>query len=66
MMQKESVKILKKENLSEYHLLYLKSDILLADAFENFRKMCLEIYELDQVNFLVLKDQSKIRISSWY
>ena len=25
---------------------------LLADVFENFRKMCLEIYELDPAKFL--------------
>ena len=25
---------------------------LLADAFENFRKMCLEIYELDPAKFI--------------
>ena len=32
--------------------MYLKSDILLlADVFENFRKMCLKIYELDSVKF---------------
>ena len=33
--------------------MYLKSDILLlADVFENFRKMCLKIYNLDLVKFL--------------
>ena len=41
------------KNLGEYHDLYLQSDpFLLADVFENFRKMCLKIYHLDPVKFL--------------
>ena len=36
------------KNLGEYHDLHLQSyALLLADAFESFRNMCLEIYELD-------------------
>ena len=38
--------------LGQYHDLHLKSDtLLLADVFENFRKMCLKIYHLDPVKF---------------
>ena len=41
------------KNLREYHDLYVQSDtLLLADVFENFRNMCLEIYELDPAKFL--------------
>ena len=40
-------------NLGEYHDLYLKSHVLLlAEVFENFGKMCLEIYKLDSGKFL--------------
>ena len=36
------------KNLGNNHVLYLKSDtLLLADVFEDFQKMCLEIYDLD-------------------
>ena len=39
------------KNLGEYHDLYLKNDtLLLTDVFDNFRKMCLENYELDPAN----------------
>ena len=32
---------------------YLKSDtLLLTNVFENFRKICLEIYDLDPARFL--------------
>ena len=40
------------KNLGEYHDLYVQSDtLLLADVFENFRNMCLVIYELDPAKF---------------
>ena len=38
--------------LRKYHDLYLKSDtLILADVFENFRKICLNICHLDPVKF---------------
>ena len=41
------------KHLGEYHDLYVQSDtLLLADIFQNFRKMCLDIYELDPVYFV--------------
>ena len=36
------------KNMEEYHDLYLKGDVMiLTDVFEQFRKTCLEHYELD-------------------
>ena len=44
---------LEMKNLVEYIDLYLKGDtLLLADVFEEFRIMSLEIYELDPLKFL--------------
>ena len=41
------------KNCDEYHDFYVKSDtLLLPDVFENFRNMCLEIYEPDPVHFV--------------
>ena len=41
------------KNVGEYHYLYAQSNILLlADVFENFWTMCLQIYELDLAHFL--------------
>ena len=40
-------------NRGEYHDLYVQSDtLLLADVFENFRNICLDIYGLDPVYFV--------------
>ena len=45
--------IFKIKTLGEHHDLYVKSDtLLLADIYENFRNMCLNIYELDPVYFV--------------
>ena len=45
----------KLENLGQYHDLYVQSDtLLLADLFENFRDMCVKVYELDPAHFLSL------------
>ena len=59
--------------LGEYHNLYVQSDtLLLADVFENFRKTCIKVYELDPANFLSIprismasmskKSKCKIRV----
>ena len=45
----------KLDNLGDYHDLYVKSDtLLIADVFENFRDMCIKVYELDPANFVSL------------
>ena len=50
---KRVCKDFKIKNLREYHDLYVQSNTLLtADAFENFRNMCLKLYELDPEKFL--------------
>ena len=41
------------KNLGEYYDLYVQSNtLLLVDVFENFRNICLQIYELDPAKFL--------------
>ena len=41
------------KHLGEYHDLYVQSDtLLLANVYEKFRNMCLDIYELDLVYFV--------------
>ena len=42
-----------RRNLGEYHDLFVQSDtLLLAYVLDNFRNMCLEIYELDPARFV--------------
>ena len=46
-------KSLNNKSLSDYHDFYVQSDILLlADVFENFRNVCIEVYELDPAHFI--------------
>jgi len=40
------------KHLGDYHDLYLKSDVhFLEDAFENFRNICMEYYDVDPPHF---------------
>ena len=46
-------KNLRSKNLGDYHDLYVQSDtLLLTDVLENFRNMCIEVYELGPAHFL--------------
>ena len=50
---KRGCKDFEKENLGKYYDLHVQSDtLLLADVFENFRNISLEIYELDSEKFI--------------
>ena len=52
---KRVCKYLKINNLGKYHELCVQSDtLLLADVFENFQNMCLEIYELGAGRFFTV------------
>ena len=47
------IKNLINKYLGDYYDLYVQSDtLLLADVFENFRNMCIKVYELDPAHFL--------------
>ena len=49
---RKDFKIFKIKSLGEFHGLYVQSDtLLLADIFNSFWNMCLEIYELDHAHF---------------
>ena len=50
---KSVFKSLSNKYLGDYHDLYVQSDtLLLADVFENFRNMCIKVYEPDPAHFL--------------
>ena len=41
------------KSFKDYHMAYLKSDVLLlADVFENFRTTCKSYYDLDPANYI--------------
>ena len=45
-----------RKHLGKYNDLYVQSDtILLADIFENFGNMCIEIFEQDPAEFICVQ-----------
>ena len=72
---KRVFKNLSNKNLGDYHDLYVQSDILLfANVFENFRNMCIKVYEVDPAHIFACsrislasmfkENRSKIRIDN--
>ena len=54
---KRVFKSLNNKHLGDYHDLYVQSDtLLLADVFENFRNMCIKVYELGPPHFCLHQD----------
>ena len=55
MHRKRNCKDFEIKELREYHHLHFQNNtLLLADAFESFQYMCLEIYELGPLDFLTV------------
>ena len=51
--EKRVFKSLNNKNLGDYHDTHVQIDtLLLADVFENFRNMCIKVYELDPAHVL--------------
>ena len=45
------------KHFGDYHDLYVQSDtLLLADVFDNFRNMCIKVYDLDPAHFYLHLD----------
>ena len=68
---KEVWKAFECKNFGEYHDIYLKTDVLLlADVFEKFRTICIDIYKLDPAHYFTapglswdaLLKQSKVNL----
>ena len=54
---KRVLKSLNNKNLGYYNDLYVQSDTsLLAVVFENFKNMCIKVYELDLLIFYLHQD----------
>ena len=54
---KRVLKNLSNKNLGDFHDLYAQSDtLLLVDVFENFRNMCIKVYELILLIFCLHQD----------
>ena len=50
---KKVYKEFKNKNLGDYHDLYVQSDtLILADVFEDFRNICLKLYEVNPAHML--------------
>ena len=49
-------KNLSNKTLGDYHDFYVQSDpSLLADVFDNFRYVCIKVYELDPAHFISIR-----------